>query len=651
MSTSVWAVLVVHGVGDTGPGSTIDAFVPSLSELGNIHPTGCPEVRWLCESSRSDPGMLESFPAHFRRARVTSPREGEPSEAVFAEVYWADVSKVRKTFVDLVVSIVSMIFLLRFVTDQAANVPGRTALWLRFFLYLSGWILVGPIASLTTLMMLVVAVGFGLKSVLAPDSMLQGWLAPILCGVAFILGSVVLVMARTGRWDSSWIGFLLCFTAAACYTGIRAFEGDLAHALGICFKALIALYGILGVVSGIAFWIGGFAWCLKPRYRAGLAAGLALLSLQIGAWVLLGPAVALTVLKQLPAGAVQDITGHLVSVWRAFSIHLSFALALVFVALACQLIRWIWVRRNTGAGAGTDILKEHAGKPTKEIPRLLVNRFLVLALLGTLTVGYAGYWAVILRLHEAADRKTLDGFAGVLVPMAAIVLPLLLALTRDGLRSALHIVMDVVNHFYQPKEWVPLPSRARKKVKDAIRDFGVQQRIEARFRRVLRELLDDPRVTHLTVVAHSQGTVIAVDVLNEKDVREMLKSAKRTIDVQLVTMGSPLGHLYQHYFPVRYPPLPYPALCTPGVQLTPEQQEAVDGWEHLPHTVDGWLNVYRLDDFVGTYVVCVDANNSVVRANGGKAPWLVNQPVPAGGHVGYWRQRKVLEHVAGRLPG
>src|SRR5207253_3129125 len=67
---------------------------------------------------------------------------------------------------------------------------------------------------------------------------------------------------------------------------------------------------------------------------------------------------------------------------------------------------------------------------------------------------------------------------------------------NSGARNALHIVMDIINHFHRPKE-----------------DFPTRRHIEQRFAAVLNRLLVDENPTHLAVIAHSQGTVIALDVL------------------------------------------------------------------------------------------------------------------------------------------
>jgi hypothetical protein len=142
---------------------------------------------------------------------------------------------------------------------------------------------------------------------------------------------------------------------------------------------------------------------------------------------------------------------------------------------------------------------------------------------------------------------------------------------------------------------------------------------------VLQELCaPEQRVTRLTILAHSQGTVIALDVLWLEWARNVLAGCK----VNFITMGSPITHLYQHYFPCRYP-----ALFTGG-KLSPK-------WGHwLDTTVSEWLNVYRLDDYIGKEV-------------SGRDGFPANVPSTVGGHTGYWGDKAVgdLLRKEGVLPG
>ncbi len=92
-----------------------------------------------------------------------------------------------------------------------------------------------------------------------------------------------------------------------------------------------------------------------------------------------------------------------------------------------------------------------------------------------------------------------------------------------------------------------------------------------------------------------------------------------------------MTHLYQHYFPTRYASL------------------SDHCWGGLKSIVRRWVNVYRLDDYVGTDIEPVPTWTRKPT----NAPVLVNVPIGPGGHVGYWRQPEVFEfpQVRDTLPG
>jgi hypothetical protein len=185
---------------------------------------------------------------------------------------------------------------------------------------------------------------------------------------------------------------------------------------------------------------------------------------------------------------------------------------------------------------------------------------------------------------------------------------LVLTFFLPAMRVGLDIALDVVNHFRKeldPGSDSPVLVRLRR------------GRIQARFRRVLETIELAPDLQNasveLVVIAHSQGTIAAIDALADAGNQRLLRQFS---EVKLVTMGSPFTHLYQHYFPAEYPP------------LDPKGER----WKQLTNCVKQWNNIYRTDDFVGTVIAPAGF--------GGK---LSNNPVAPGGHTGYWSDRQVHE--------
>jgi hypothetical protein len=176
----------------------------------------------------------------------------------------------------------------------------------------------------------------------------------------------------------------------------------------------------------------------------------------------------------------------------------------------------------------------------------------------------------------------------------------------------LRLTTDVVSHFRRPWRCIIdlRPAQAFGVGHEA--DFGVRQRVEERFLRVLDHFTGSDKPDRIVIIAHSQGTIIAVEALRKAySVPARGMSASQ---IALVTMGSPLTHIYQYYFPRQYGP------------LTDEY------WAGLSNLFQ-WKNLHRPDDYVGTSITA--------------PPDLVkNFLIPKNrGHINYWRDRDVLVHI------
>lgn len=193
------------------------------------------------------------------------------------------------------------------------------------------------------------------------------------------------------------------------------------------------------------------------------------------------------------------------------------------------------------------------------------------------------------------------------------------ALNLTPLRDGLHIVQDVINHFY--RRWEPFPWFFWEFFPTKATEFEIQQLIEARFREVFTRVFEFGDVTHLTIISHSQGTMIAVNVLSlfglDQATRNKISGRLQDLhEFHLITMGSPLSHLYQYYFPGRYPSF------TSSL------------WNDLRDQLQdcNWVNIYRIDDYVGTHIHQVGPE----RPNWPGLNRPLNVPITSGGHTKYW---------------
>jgi hypothetical protein len=686
---SKWAVLVIHGVGATRPGATVDQFMPSVAAArnGTLRPDGVVEVHHLVPDGppptaltpvATPPREDTTFPVHVRRAAISVPDAAPaevPREAVVAEVYWADLSRIREGWFHSLLAMISTVFLIRFVSDQAAVLPAtptgpeadrarKAARWLRALLYAVALLLNGPLTACALLLALVLlfdhvmmpafVVNWGSRARRHDGFMVAAGLVTAVAGAAAWWWGKQVKSGST--WTRVWgallpvgLAFALALfelrerppevqteTVSKIATWIRlespqdgAHPGDIPRRLHAPVLLLAGLHASLVAICVLVL-VASVPWMIAiaiatPERRPGLGAALGATVLQIALWVLLFYPIARLAISRVSAWVAEPhlqerLTGLLNGMERGFSVFVS-------LAIVVGVVTWsIWLRRGACARA-------HQGEyqypdAGHDIPRLIVNRWILGLLIGL-------FWWVCASVLDTTFEDRRRWWEVPVLPVTvvtAVAVPLLsAALTcfSSGLRNALHVLTDVINHFYSRRDHFPVPWGDEEPVN--LRDFEIQQRIEARFRAVLTEVLSDPAVTRLSIVAHSQGTIIAADVLSraamDATYRQWLgRTLRRVRRVRLVTMGSPVTHLYQHYFPSRYAGLAEP-----------------QAWRGLRSSLARWVNVYRIDDCVGTFLEQ-------------PAGWPIdNVPIHAGGHTAYWDQpavfRAALDQAPDLLPG
>jgi hypothetical protein len=225
-------------------------------------------------------------------------------------------------------------------------------------------------------------------------------------------------------------------------------------------------------------------------------------------------------------------------------------------------------------------------------------------------------------------EQVLDGFGFQHIAGLAVVA---LALSPSSARVALGLTDDVLT--YLAKYGYTSSLRQAGQITWHRGDLRKTRSINSRFRRVVEFLCADGPWDKVVVIAHSQGTMVVVDELaavareadespfrrgtfgeeTERAYAAMFTGAPTT----LITMGSPLGHIYQHYFGHLYPD---------GMNAH---------WDPLRKRLTAWHNIHRTDDFVGTSIAPFDAARAFPE----------NHDVGLGGHTDYWTDAKALQHV------
>lgn len=169
----------------------------------------------------------------------------------------------------------------------------------------------------------------------------------------------------------------------------------------------------------------------------------------------------------------------------------------------------------------------------------------------------------------------------------------------DFVSAALGVGRDIVVYSTRSR-W------ANPNVENSRSRYLFRDRIEARFNKVYTTLVKAEEPDTVCIVSHSQGTVVAVRALSET-------TAVGNEKTMLITMGSPVTHIYGQYF-----------------------RKFLPTREIMENRLECWFNICRRDDFVGTDI---DKDTYTV----------INRDVWPAGHTGYWSDTNVWLHFRGIL--
>ncbi|MEZ4684208.1 MAG: hypothetical protein R2932_59355 [Caldilineaceae bacterium] len=313
--------------------------------------------------------------------------------------------------------------------------------------------------------------------------------------------------------------------------------------------------------------------------------------------------------------------------------------ATILVSLVGLISLRLWRRRTK------HIIAEGvpSGPDAEESRRVIVDPMLsvamaVITLAATIFVVIVGVNVLLLDRVPAFAQPILDGLKAIRgTSVAGSLLLLLIPIIGGPLRLALDLVNDIITYVDQNEHLTALMAKVRPPI-GAIRP---------RFRLVLDYLQETEQITQLVVIAHSQGSVIALDelaatgqgagsaalgdVVPAQEAPEPVHTVPADYGktIRFVTMGSPISHLYQHYFPGAYPPW-----------------SATAHWQTLFGTVRRWCHFYRIDDFVGMrlYPLPTDLPPAQEVA-------FDQAGICAGGHTEYWQDDRFVAALRDELAG
>ncbi len=626
-------VIVVHGAGETEAGWINDRLIPRLAEM----PDGPAfenhsEVYDLPDRGRNRPNMR--FKGFVRRGRT----QGGDELAVM-EVTWADLAGLGTGTLANALAMLNLFYeapqvLGECFFDKTRNVfAGVIANLTR----IANWILRWPITGLN-IVALVCALALLLRQKMLETPDLQPLflfeLPHVMIALLLLLGVSALVFARWRVYRDialTDIGMstmmFAVLSAAAIFTALNVLPEDaLTNPAVYLMAAGLIIFGFWAVWNYAMLFailaLGALAiqqWLERDRTeRIPIIRPAAAVSLSVAQGVIYKIAIALLWIfifvtldfNERTASACRQDTMHactyLAEVQKnlvgivVFNLIVVSALAVTFfcIAILRSMLR-IPARRTRRLASFW-------------MPRMIVNPVAIFVLLtGTLFNLIIFYWRdyipvdfykqVDVRLLPWQDVVKIIVGGGSALSLAFYAFRAL----QHAARGILQIGRDVVDHQFTPRFALSRMLLPKPTHKDEAHPR--RARIEARLDVVMKEIVDREHFDRLVFVAHSQGSVILHDYLSANRDQPSIRRARR---VDILTLGSPLSHLYQYYF-ARY-----------------EARSA--GPEALNTRLMSWTNMWRVDDPIG---------NRIEMFGGG---FVRNVPLRPGGHVNYWKDTEVI---------
>ncbi len=599
--------LVIHGIGEQSPGETLDRLVGAAT--GNRASNVQSEKRLLRdEHDDVDPRAVDLFDCEIRKV------ETDQSTLVFAEVYWADLSRGRAgrlvTLYELIKGILGLGHLVRENAEELH--PSTPKHWLGTLANLIVAMIHGPVAVLNLLLalgaILIYAAGKFLPedhaihvaiAILAIAATVGGYFARkktdsylfaifadwlFWLGIA-LLGVVVVTVsfALTVHHLPFAVPNVSCDETNSCQLVWYALI--IIAPLNLAWLMLLAAVVVINAVQGWRDWKDGQ---IDSRSIYAVVCAVMTLFWLVAAgsfWASLS-----VFLGNLPGGS--ELKADLLKTGTSLNaVSLTGFAIVVVVAGAAWLQRVRWAKtHNTGN------FSDHP------LARLIFNQSVQRAFIfAMLLLGTA---AALLTYSTFAGS---NGWPGKIVRIISENYPIALAVSAalgalysvawSQFAAGLGIAKDIITYFKGE------PSR-RNSTRPV---YPLRARMHHRFVLVMESMIASEKPDEVVVIAHSQGTVIAIEALRTSNT-SMLFDTKHIKKRTLITMGSPYSHIYEHYFPSKF------SLPT-----------------DFNTRLDAWINIFRIDDFVGTIVGPADG------------AWPQNIPVNPRGHTGYWTDDEVLD--------
>lgn len=663
-------IVTVHGIGEQKPGETVDDVVgAATTQFGKDDPNYEPVVveRDVIElvEKRFNPEDRKAslFPVHLRRVKPTDPAR-DTKQAVFAEVYWADLSPAPQGAFWTMFDLLKVILGLGYIAME--NAESNRRIFSIGLVHIFTWLFYGAVAPVNA---------------------------------ALLIGASLLLLDLTPIWtefDRAYIPWIILAhgvlsVAIGAYTRWGLATTYLVRIFGT--GLLVVGLGILGVL--LATLIDptfGTKWCEDPQGNSVAVVddincyariGLGLLGVSWVVTVTLAVAASLVALIGAVFGSpktefvvahpepakddgtpeqaektitisdgvtgVRAIYPSICAAMILFWMVITSSLWLLLVNISGQLSTSIahgaedgstgadahsvvsdsllhgvlsdnikTVLQTLSATTGSLILlivvaaiivvlrrifKEGLYRRPEWLSRVILNPILQFFLL--LGLGVVAWALVAINLNgcPVPDDGTPPSYPvfsfcwfreqNAIVTAILLALGLLIYRFSHLISGGLGILRDIVTYSVQAHcAWRDdRPSRKK--------NFILRKQINARFKRTLHYSLEAFSPKFVTIISHSQGTVISTQMLQDGKPEDFDPTTDTRFDlhhlfeeagsppVRLITMGSPVTHIYRRYFREFF------QVSRAKMPIGERGGDAV---------ATEWFNIHRADDFVGTRI-------------------------------------------------
>lgn len=689
-------VVVVHGVGVKEAGVSTDLLSTSLELMPeeivspqknllktnqNLQPHSSDDFH-LCESEQySINHKRRTFPARIRRYRQYQPDKHEvENERVIADFYWGDIAAIGTGIFGVLMALLKTILgLSHAIRENAREIfPSVSGIdyWMRKVASWAALTIHGPIAAINVVLLTGVLVAWAIQA-LNEERGGGLWSGTLVAGLAISAGLAMLrpKLPYLTRHFASWLFLTGVLMLIFIVIDLLLQQGIINHNPFLlldnllkqescrfspnqssCVSAYIGIYllGLRLLAVTILCWLAVFIFALciiavegvrslnqKHKVVSLLAPTLGLMTLL---WMLM-IACAWAIISYLSPPSIPN-NEHIYSGLRGLLPALVGLLAVLAAA------GYVWNGKRVLKDLKPELYLQNPGKFADKHRLIVSNSILWMLVFTILIMSLVSFDAVI---HAISDESLLpeqtntfirDTMSYILVLVASLAI-LAIGVFRNSFAAGLGILTDVLTYLndYSWNSSVspslastaqPDPSRTflerwlgKNKDNNKARGYWQRKRIQDRMVVLVNQLVYHEQPDELVIVSHSQGTVIALDVIEQQG-KHWRKTMPANGKLTLITMGSPYTHIHNHYFPSSFPSHhKRPALW---------HKDRPDQLGNTPGVLDRWVNIFRVDDFVGTHI------DSPYHADGSKNenfPWPEERPIPPNGHTMYWVDENV----------